>query len=203
MTVIIGYTNGKNVWMTGDEAAAGDCMNEFVKHQKVFKSAVYLGPKNHSRENILIGYAGSFRMGQLLQFKLESNRPTKNMDVYEYLCTNFVDEIKELFEKNNFSKLVENEAIGGSFLIGVKGRLFTIQSDFSVLEYKEKFTSIGGGYQFAIASMETFEQLRNRYIKLPEDEYVGLALKTSIKSSCKFYAFGKFHEDSDITVFKI
>lgn len=204
MTVIIGYTNGKNVWMIGDEAAAGDCMNEFVKHQKVFKSTVYLGPKNTSKEDILIGYAGSFRMGQLLQYKFKPSRPVKYTDIYEYLCTKFVDEIKDLFEKNNYSRLVDNEAIGGSFLVGAKGRLFTIQNDFSVLEYKERFTSIGGGYQFATASMETFEQLKKmKYIKLQEDDYIELALKTSIKSSCKFYAFGKFHEDSDITVFKV
>ena len=191
MTVIIGYADGKNVWMVGDDVACNGEFSECISGSKVFKL----------NDNMLIGYTSSFRMGQILQYGIKIPSIKKGEDVDKYMRTYLVDKIIYAFEKANYSKISDNEAKGGTFIIGFLGRIFTVQDDFSVVEYKSPFASVGCGYQYALASMETMEQFKDNFPS--HENYIENALKTSLKVSCKFSPYVKLHDEKNIQIFKI
>ena len=191
MTVIIGYADGKNVWMVGDDVACNGEFNECISGSKVFKL----------NDNMLIGCTSSFRMGQILQYGIKIPSIKKGEDVDKYMRTSFIDKIIDTFEKSNYSKISNNEATGGTFLVGFFSRIFTVQNDFSVMEYKSPFASVGCGYQYALASMEAMEQFKDNFPS--HENYVENALKISLKTSCKFSPYVKLHDEKNIQIFKI
>lgn len=158
MTVIIGYTDGENVHMIADGGIVnGDSIQNIV-HPKIFKI-------NVAGHDMLIGYTTSFRMGQLLQFYLKEKLSSTDIDkdkIYEFLCTTFIENIRTIFKEHGFQCAGENQQeYGGTFLIGCMGRLFTVQDNYAVLEFKENFACVGCGETLATASMATFEIIKN------------------------------------------
>lgn len=144
MTCIIGYKTEKSILMIGDSCGTDDGHNYSIRQdRKVF-----------IKKNILIGFTTSYRMGQLLMHTLdipEYNPNTKS--VFEYLCSNFVDAIRKCFKDNDIAKITDSVVKGGTFLIGFKGRLFQIYSDFQVEECVRSYNSCGSGYQYALGAL--------------------------------------------------
>jgi hypothetical protein len=76
--------------------------------------------------DMLIGYTGSYRMGQLLQYRL--NLPTARMgqELDEWLHVDFVDAVRELLLSNGAMQVENNiettlHGSGGSVSAGVGG----------------------------------------------------------------------------------
>jgi hypothetical protein len=69
------------------------------------------------------------------------------------MVTDFVDGLRECFKRGGYSKISDNEENGGTFLVGHKGRLFTIDSDFQVGEQVEDYAAVGCGDDIALGSM--------------------------------------------------
>lgn len=67
MTCIIGLIKNKKVYIGGDSAGVDGLNITIRKDSKVFKI-----------NKFIIGYTSSFRMGQLLRFKLKINNQRKN-----------------------------------------------------------------------------------------------------------------------------
>ena len=63
MTCIVGVVDNGKVYMGGDSAGVGGLCIETRKQPKVFRNG-----------DFLIGYTDSFRMGQLLQYKMSPPR---------------------------------------------------------------------------------------------------------------------------------
>ena len=149
MTCIVGYIDRKtnDIFMGADSSAImGD---EIFKRsdEKVFVN----GP-------MIFGFAGSFRMGQILRYSFEVPKKPKNMDDYEYLCTVFVDKLIECFTKKGFAAVADNVITGGTFLIGFNGNLYEVGSDFQVAKDLVNFGSIGIGEQFARGALFILDQ---------------------------------------------
>src|SRR5574344_672715 len=125
MTCIVGMIDRKSnkVIIGGDSAASTNVSVVIRKDTKVFKKGVFV-----------IGCTSSFRMIQLLKFKLILP-DMNNKDIYEYLCTDFIDAVRECFNEGGFlQKEPTGEETGGQFLIGYEDRLFIIDNDFQVGE---------------------------------------------------------------------
>lgn len=134
MTCIIGYIDSatETVYMVGDSAATGGYHITVRKDPKVFKS----GP-------FVIGFTTSFRMGQILMSsKFKPSRQNYGQSDYDYMITTFIDEVRKVFHENGYNE-------GGSFLVGYRGRLYTIDSDFQVGESSDNFDSVGCGEAYA------------------------------------------------------
>ena len=138
MTCIVGIIEKDEVWIGADSAGVAGLDITIRKDPKVF----HVG-------DFLIGCTSSFRMIQLLRFKFKPPLRGPKVDVYEYMCTTFIDEIRSVFEKGGFMKKNNNEEAGGSFLVGAKGRLFKIGSDFQVGESIVPFNAVGCGEDYA------------------------------------------------------
>jgi ATP-dependent protease HslVU (ClpYQ) peptidase subunit len=147
MTCIIGIVDNGVVYIGGDSAGVSGSNIHRRKDTKVF------GIKNERSSFFLIGFTTSFRMGQLLRFKLEL--PVIEKDLYEYMCTDFIDAVRKCLKDGGYSKEKDGEESGGNFLVGVEGRLFEVHSDYQVAESETDFLATGCGEYYARGSLFT------------------------------------------------
>lgn len=71
MTCIVGLVDQGNVWIGGDSAGVGGYDLMLRADQKVFRNG-----------DFLMGFTSSFRMGQLLRYKLSPPKLHSDDDIY-------------------------------------------------------------------------------------------------------------------------
>jgi ATP-dependent protease HslVU (ClpYQ) peptidase subunit len=150
MTAIAGLIYDGEIYMGGDSAGVGGLDIMVRKDTKVFKV-----------DNFIIGYTSSFRMGQLLRFSFKPPLYDQSMDVYEYMCTLFIEELRKCLKDGGYSKIDNNVEEGGNFLVGHKGRLFEIFSDYQVAENECDYAACGCGASYALGSFFVSNKLKN------------------------------------------
>lgn len=135
MTCIVGIAHSGRVFMGGDSAAVDGTDINVRAHAKVFRNGEFV-----------IGYTTSFRMGNLLQYSFAPPRWHPDDDLHKFMVTDFVDAARACFEAGNYTA-------GGTFLVGFKGRLFTIESDWQVAETLDGHMAIGCGEKYALGNL--------------------------------------------------
>lgn len=145
MTCIVGFIdNDKTVYIGGDSAgSAGHYMTK-RKDPKVFV-----------RHPFIFGFTTSFRMGQILMCGDLKIRQQKKDEVdYEYMVNAFIPSIIKLFRENNWErKSKDGEVEGGTFLVGYKDKLYSIENDFQVAENLNNYDCVGCGADIAKGAM--------------------------------------------------
>ena len=172
MTCIIGLVADGSVYMGTDSMAVSGWESRVTKLPKVFK-----------REDFLIGYTTSFRMGQLLQHQLVIP-PRGKRPVMDYMVTAFVESVRGCLKDYGYTKIENNQEEAGEFLIGYGGRLFEVACDFQVNEYDDGFTAIGCGAPYALGAMKALDD------DTPEAR-IGRSLEIAAHFSCGVQ--GPFH----------
>jgi ATP-dependent protease HslVU (ClpYQ) peptidase subunit len=143
MTCIVGLIEEGKVYMGGDSAGVGNLRLAVRKDLKVFKL-----------NEFIIGYTSSFRMGQLLRFKfIPPLFREDEKDLYEYMCTDFIDGVRRTFKTGGYAKKANEIESGGTFLVGIKGRLFEIEDDYQVAERITPYVAIGCGMDLALGCL--------------------------------------------------
>lgn len=143
MTCIIGLVDDGKVYIGGDSAATTSYVTQTMTFRKVFRL-----------NDCLIGYSGSVRMVNLLQYAFKLPEKPEDMNLEHYFVTHFVDALRTTIkDAGNAVKENEKEASTGYFLIGYQGRLFRISFDYSVMEVAEGFDAIGSGNEVALGAM--------------------------------------------------
>jgi ATP-dependent protease HslVU (ClpYQ) peptidase subunit len=138
MTCIVGIAEAGKVYLGGDSAGVyGDIDVVVRRDRKVFKTGEFV-----------IGFAGSFRMGQLLAHALSP--PKISGDPTVYMVKKFIPSIQVLFDMNGYA-LTED----AQFLIGFRGKLFEVGPDLSIGENESDYVSIGLGSPYAYGSLYT------------------------------------------------
>ena len=165
MTCIVGYIAKNKVYIGADSIGSNGYTKEKRKDVKVFKVGEFL-----------LGCTSSFRMIQLLQFKLKL--PKIKVDIFEYMCTSFVDAARKCFKDGGFLEVDNQVDTGGHFLVGYKSRLFAIGTDFQVAEVVDKYQACGVGESIALGAMYAL-----RKTKLSPKKRIKAALKASAHHS--------------------
>lgn len=142
MTCIVGLETKSGVLIGGDSAAANGWEIDTTRLKKVFRNGKFL-----------IGYTTSFRMGQLLQYKLSVKPQKKKQSDLEYLATTFIDAVRKCLKDGGFKKVENEQEKGGQFLVGYKGILYIVDSDFQVNSSIDGFMAVGCGSDFALGSL--------------------------------------------------
>ncbi len=163
MTCIVGLIDKNTVWIGGDSAAISGIDLVVRKDPKVFKVGEFL-----------MGFTTSFRMGQILMHGF--NPPVISGDLYKYMINEFIPALRNLFKEAGFLELNANREKGGTFLVGVRGRLFVIESDFQVGEPRDAFAAVGCGDQIANGALFASKEVSAR-------KRVKLALKAAERFS--------------------
>lgn len=149
MTCIVGLISDNKVYMGGDSAGVAG-----------FDIRVRKDPKVFSNGEFLIGYTSSFRMGQLLRFNLSPPPLKEGQDIFEYMATSFVNAVRYTLKDGGYTEISNNVESGGFFLVGFRGRLFTIESDFQVQEVLDDYTALGCGENYALGSLYSTKGLK-------------------------------------------
>lgn len=153
MTCIVGLAKDGKVYLGGDSAGVAGLDLTVRKDKKVFKNGEFV-----------MGFTSSFRMGQILQYdfeppsidEFEANGKPRTDDVkMEYMVRKFVPALRQCFKEHGYTKIDSNRESGGTFLVGFRGRLFAIQSDFQVAESVGDYQAVGCGEAYALGSLFT------------------------------------------------
>lgn len=163
MTCIVGMIDKKTkkVIIGGDSAGVAGSTIFIRKDEKVFKNG-----------DFVIGCTTSFRMIQLLRYSFKPPE-INGKDLYEYMCTDFIDSVRECFKNGGYlQKFTDGDEKGGDFLVGYKDRLFKVENDFQVAETLNGIDCCGCGMDFALGALHALGEQKmsteNKIIKALE-----------------------------------
>jgi hypothetical protein len=142
MTCIVGLldTNG-DIYAGGDSAGVGGLSLTIRKDPKVFING-----------DFIIGFTSSFRMGQLLHYSWKPPKQNKK-DIKTFIYTDVINSIRKCFKDGGYLQKDREAEQGGRFLIGYKGHLFEVDSDFQIGYFHDNFHAVGCGSDIALGSL--------------------------------------------------
>ncbi len=144
MTCIVGIIDKKNIYMGADSAGSNGYDIRTLVNKKVFISG-----------NMIFGFTGSLRMGQLLRYSLKIPKHPTTKDDYTYLCTDFINAVIKCLEKNKYAHLKDNIIRGGTFIVGYRNKLYTVMGAFQVVQINIDYISCGSGEDYAMGALYT------------------------------------------------
>lgn len=144
MTAIAGVKYRGDVWLGGDSAAVAG--NDLL---------LETSPKVFRVEDVGFGYTWSFRYGQTLEHGLADHLdwPAPKRGVRQWVIRTLVPAMVETFKAAEWLKTENGRVEGGQALVAVRGRLFRINSDFSVIEPQDRFGACGGGGELVLGAL--------------------------------------------------
>lgn len=176
MTCIVGLVENNKIYIGGDSAGVAGYYLIKRADEKVFKKGEFV-----------FGFTSSFRMGQLIRYKLSIPKVEEGQDIDDYLYTKFIDSVIKCFKDNQYAQIKENEIFGGCFLFGFRGNLYTVESDFQIGKPMNNFAAVGCGQDIALGCMYG---LQNNKSMKPKDK-ITLALEAAENNSAGVR--GPFH----------
>jgi len=140
MTAIVGLTRRGSVFIGGDSAGLCGLSLSVRADAKVFRNGGYL-----------FGFTSSFRMGQLIRYALSLPEPDGDLD--RFMVTKFVDGLRDCLKSGGWARKEEEQELGGTFLVGVRGRLFTVYDDYQVAKAADGYAAVGSGDSVALGAL--------------------------------------------------
>lgn len=169
MTCVAGMAHDSWVTIAADRAASNPSVIYDTVEPKVFRN----GP-------FIMGYAGSFRFGQVMQYQFEAPPHPLDISNMEYLCTHFTHAMRAYLKANGITDITNSvETSKGTALIGYNGQLFEMDWDFHFAI--RPYTAIGGGFLSALGAMtfmDKYSDVVNRQSPVSTVEMaVGVAIE--------------------------
>lgn len=148
MTVIIGFIDKSKVYIGGDRLASNNYYKAEAAEPKVFKKGEFI-----------IGYTSSFRFGEILQYGFNPPYHSKDIETdKEYMVTHFIPEVRKSLEDGKYSKS-DADGKSGVAIIGYRNKLYTLQEDWSIIEYLSGVHTTGAGAEYAQGAMSALRNL--------------------------------------------
>lgn len=142
MTCIVGLIDNGNVYVGGDSAGVAGYGLTVRADEKVFINGEFI-----------MGFTSSFRMGQLLRYSLKPPKYHPDVDITEYMVTDFIDAVRKCLTDGGYAEKKNEQEKAGTFLVGFMGKLFKIDSDYQVGVPSLPFDACGCGEDIALGSM--------------------------------------------------
>lgn len=151
MTCIVGWIEEGAVWIGGDSAGVAGWDLTVRSDLTVFRN----GP-------MLFGFTSSFRMGQLMRYALKIPHHDEGVDTDRYMATTFIDAVRSCLKDGGFAEKEKEAERGGVFLVGYRGRLFCIASDYQVGVPLDGYDAVGCGENIAKGSLYATKNISGR-----------------------------------------
>lgn len=155
-TCIIAWTNGNKTIMASDSASnAGD-------HITILKQPKFHCFRHLRNPDLIIGYAGRMRSGQvLLDLHLEELPDDEHPDPMTYIYFVVVPHMRMILRESGLTIAEDEEEFtkDSVFLIAYRGKIFEIGPDFCILESADDFIAIGSGTDYALGAMTATKNL--------------------------------------------
>jgi ATP-dependent protease HslVU (ClpYQ) peptidase subunit len=152
MTCIVAIKHEGVVYLGGDSISSDSKNYELRADRKVF---------TREKGKYVFGFCGSWRVGQLLQHELVIPKQTSKKSDMKYMVTDFIDAVIKLLDENTQLKNENNLAYTDAvFIVGYKGEIYVVDSDFQVARMLSPYTSIGSGGEIALGSLYSTDKLQ-------------------------------------------
>jgi len=143
MTAIVGLVQQERIYIGGDSAGVAWPHLTVRADSKVFRNGPYL-----------FGFTTSFRMGQLIRHSLQPPEPpATGTDLERFMATAFVDALRACLKDGGWARKDDEREEGGTFLVGVAGRLFMVEEDYQVGEPADRYAAVGSGAAVALGAL--------------------------------------------------
>lgn len=142
MTCIVGLIHDNVVYIGGDSASSSDNQVSVRKDSKVFKHG-----------DAVIGFTTSWRMGQILRYEMSPFAISSGQDAHQELVRTYVPALRKVAKDAGCMQQHNSADYLGTFLIGVAGRLFYVDSDFQVGEPMTPYWAVGSGAAYALGAL--------------------------------------------------
>lgn len=151
MTAIVGLVSNGRVVMGADSLGVDGGLGAMARaDQKLFRRGPYL-----------IGFTSSFRMGQLIRYRADLPEPYEwEHDMLAFMSTRFVDAVRQCLKDYGWAKATDAREQGGAFLVGFRGALYDVESDFQVGIRAEGYDAVGSGKAYALGSLHATNEVR-------------------------------------------
>ena len=146
MTCIVGVVDKGKVYIGGDSAGVAGYSLKVRADEKVFQN----GP-------FLFGFTSSFRMGQLLRYAFTPPKHDSDLSDYQYLVTAFVNAVRQCLKDGGFATKESEAEKGGIFLLGYRGHLYKVESDYQVGQSVDSYDTCGCGEDIAVGALYATE----------------------------------------------
>lgn len=144
LTCIVGLVGPNGVLIAGDAQFSTLHTQRMDSGSKVF--SIF--------DTVVAGYCGSGRFGEILEYHLDGlEEPPIQMDERRWVIRELIPFLRDVLSAHGHLHIMEEdqtEHFGESeFLLGVRGRLFCIASDFSTSEHVHPYEATGSGADVA------------------------------------------------------
>lgn len=152
MTCIVGLEHNGGVTLGADSMLSDFWAGAAMVTPKVWKTGEWV-----------YGYCGSLRAGQILQHIFSAPQlpdDTDDESFERYLVSEWSETLRAVFLDAGHAKIKHEVQTANDtwFLFGVRGRLYTMQGDYSVWRTDRGYASIGSGEQFALGALEVLKK---------------------------------------------
>lgn len=176
MTCVAAARRGGKVVIGADSAGVAPWLLhlETRADEKVFTR------NDHAGEPWAFGFTSSFRMGDLLRYKLELPEVQPKQDLREFMVVRFVDAVRKALGDGGWRSKHDERESGGTFLVAYRGEIFKVEDDFQVGQLAVPFAAVGCGEHLALGAMHAL------WDNLPEQTarwIVGSALEAAARFS--------------------
>jgi hypothetical protein len=134
MTSIVAISTEEGVYLGGDLAGSNGHNIGEVSQSKVFCVGEFL-----------VGYSGSFRAGQIVEYSWSPPDRILGVCDYNYLVLQIIPSLMVILEGSGFGGYDGTEVKGGNFLLVYEGRVYEVQEDYSILEWVQPVVCLGSG----------------------------------------------------------
>ena len=172
MTTIVGITDGTHVYMGADSAVTTGNTVYIQPYSKIFK-LVLSGDKH---ETFLLGYGGTSRTADLIRywFAPPKRLAESPMGPLKYLVGPFVDALRDMLKR--YGALIrstekdenDRELMDGVLIVGWDGKLYSIHSDFGLVEASDPYLAIGAGQEYAYGAARSMSLAHAAGMPLPD-----------------------------------
>lgn len=153
MTCIIGFINSDKKTMKLVSDSRSSYGNGFYLNKNGFREKVF------TKGKFVIGCSGSSLLNQIVQFNFELPVHESGIDTKVYLVKTFIPELRKSISINGGDKKDSKGRMEGRIILGYEGKIFTLDSNYCIIEQDNKFTCIGSGAQIAYGSLATPSKL--------------------------------------------
>ena len=147
MTCIVGMERDGKVYIGADSALVSGWTVRVSARPKVFRKG-----------NLLIGFTGSIRTANVLEFDdtIYSNiKNTEDDEIFKELVDSFVPSLREAFKLAGILKIENSqEEFNWGFLIGVAGHLYSIENEFDIFKVASNFDAMGSSRDIALGVLQ-------------------------------------------------
>lgn len=154
MTCVVGLKHNGKVHIAADSAGVAGYSVTSRADEKTFQNGAFI-----------FGFAGSFRIGQVLRYSFNTPDYDPRRDFDEYMINDFILTLRKTLEICGCLKKESgiDTASNAIFLLGssANSELYCIESDFQVGKNREPYEAIGSGADFALGSLASTEHIKD------------------------------------------